>query len=41
MRNRPTLEASDVAKMVAAAKGEAKKNGWDVVIARAGLAVLK
>ena len=33
MRNRPTLEASDVAKMVAAAKADAKKNGWDVVIA--------
>lgn len=33
MRNRPTLEASDVAKLVAAAKAEARKNGWDVGIA--------
>ncbi len=33
MRNRPTLEATDVAKMVAAAKAEAVKNGWDVAIA--------
>ncbi|HXP93667.1 MAG TPA: heme-binding protein [Candidatus Binatia bacterium] len=33
MRNRPTLEPSDVAKMVAAAKAEAAKNGWDVAIA--------
>jgi glc operon protein GlcG len=33
MRNRPALEAADVAKMIAAAKAEAKKNGWDVAIA--------
>ena len=33
MRNRPVLEASDVAKIVAAAKAEAVKNGWDVAIA--------
>ena len=33
MRNRPALELSDVTKMVAAAKAEAKKNGWDVAIA--------
>jgi glc operon protein GlcG len=33
MRNRATLEAADVAKIMAAAKAEAKKNGWDVAIA--------
>jgi uncharacterized protein GlcG (DUF336 family) len=33
MRNRPALEPADVAKMVAAAKAEAAKNGWDVAIA--------
>jgi len=33
MRNRPMLELSDVAKMIAAAKAEAKKKGWDVAIA--------
>lgn len=33
MRNRLALEAADVAKMVAAAKAEAKKNEWDVSIA--------
>jgi glc operon protein GlcG len=33
MRNRLTLEAADIAKIVAAAKAEAAKNGWDVTIA--------
>lgn len=33
MRNRPTLTASDVQKMVAACKGEATKNKWNVSIA--------
>jgi glc operon protein GlcG len=33
MRSRPALEAADVAKMIAAAKAEAAKNGWDVAIA--------
>ena len=33
MRNRPTLTASDVQKMVAACKAEASKNKWSVTIA--------
>jgi glc operon protein GlcG len=33
MRNRPTLTASDVQKMVAACKSEATKNKWNVSIA--------
>src|SRR5438132_12094161 len=33
MRNRPTLTASDVQKMVAACKTEATKNKWNVSIA--------
>jgi glc operon protein GlcG len=33
MRTKPTLEPSDIAKMIAAAKAEATKNGWDVAIA--------
>ena len=33
MRNRPTLTASDVQKMVAASKSEAQKNKWNVTIA--------
>jgi glc operon protein GlcG len=33
MRNRPALEAADVAKIIAAAKAEAEKSGWDVAIA--------
>jgi uncharacterized protein GlcG (DUF336 family) len=33
MRNRPTLTASDVQKMVGACKGEAQKNKWNVTIA--------
>jgi len=33
MRNRPTLTASDVLKMVAACKSEATKNKWNVSIA--------
>ena len=33
MRNRPTLTASDVQKMVAACKSEATKNKWSVSIA--------
>ena len=33
MRNRPTLTAADVQKMVAACKSEATKNKWSVSIA--------
>jgi glc operon protein GlcG len=33
MRNKPTLTASDVQKMVAACKSEAAKNKWNVSIA--------
>ena len=33
MRNKPTLTASDVQKMVAACKSEAAKNKWSVSIA--------
>ena len=33
MRNKPTLTASDVHKMVAACKSEAAKNKWNVSIA--------
>lgn len=33
MRNRPTLTAADVQKMVAACKSEATKNKWNVSIA--------
>lgn len=33
MRNRPTLTAADVQKMVAACKSEATRNKWDVSIA--------
>ena len=33
MRNRPTLTTSDVQKMVAASRGEAQKNKWNVTIA--------
>ena len=33
MRNRPTLTAADVHKMVAACKNEATKNKWSVSIA--------
>jgi glc operon protein GlcG len=33
MRNKPTLTASDVHKMVAACKSEAAKNKWSVSIA--------
>jgi glc operon protein GlcG len=33
MRNRPTLTAADVQKMVAACKNEATKNKWSVSIA--------
>ena len=33
MRNRPTLTASDVQKMVAACRAEAEKNKWNVSIA--------
>ena len=33
MRNRPTLTAADVQKMVAACKNEAAKNTWSVSIA--------
>jgi len=33
MRNKPTLTASDVQKMVAACKSEAAKNKWGVSIA--------
>ena len=33
MRNRPTLTAADVQKMVAACKNEATKNKWSVCIA--------
>jgi len=33
MRNRPTLTAADVQKMVAACKSEATKNKWSVCIA--------
>jgi uncharacterized protein GlcG (DUF336 family) len=33
MRNKPTLTASDVQKMVAACKSEATKNKWSVSIA--------
>ena len=33
MRNRPTLTASDVQKMVAACKSEATKNKWNASIA--------
>jgi glc operon protein GlcG len=33
MRNRPTLTAADVQKMVAACKSEANKNKWNVSIA--------
>lgn len=33
MRNRPTLTASDVQKLVAASRNEAQKNKWNVTIA--------
>jgi glc operon protein GlcG len=33
MRSKPVLEPADVAKMVAAAKAEAAKHGWEVAIA--------
>ena len=33
MRNRPTLTAADVQKMVAACKSEATKNKWSVSVA--------
>ncbi len=33
MRNRPTLTAADVQKMVAACKSEATRNKWSVAIA--------
>ena len=33
MRNRPTLTAADVQKMVAACRGEAQKNKWSVTVA--------
>ena len=32
MRTKPALEMSDVAKMMAAAKAEAKKQNWDLAI---------
>ncbi len=33
MRNKPTLQAADVAKMMTACKAEAAKNNWKVSIA--------